>query len=165
MAKIDNIEQLSKLAELHKNGVLSDKEFNNQKSKLLKKKKNWWLRIPIAIIGLCVGIYSLGNIHPSSGTTSNSTPAQLTDLPSCDSSDAQDMLAGAFKNNASANVATITLLSLTDQKQMTATNSPPERDCTATAFLNSGKQNILYKLYFANPNDTSTMLVEVSENE
>jgi hypothetical protein len=157
----DNLAKLATLTELHEKGVINDKDYEKRKKKLLKRKWPLWIRIPLGLIGVFVLITIVVGIIPV-GTPKPSTPAQLSDVPLCDSSDTQSALSNAVKNNANANQQTLSLLSLTNQTQVGTINSPPERDCTATAYFNDGQHNLSYKIFFPNPNSASNWLVQIT---
>lgn len=46
-------EELSRLAELRDKGVLTPKEFDQRKRKLLRGKRSWWMTALLWIIGIC----------------------------------------------------------------------------------------------------------------
>lgn len=45
-------EELSRLAELRDRGVLTPKEFDQRKRKLLRGKRPWWMTVLLWIIGI-----------------------------------------------------------------------------------------------------------------
>jgi hypothetical protein len=163
----DNYEKLQKLSEIHKQGIISDKDYERQKRHLLTKKSSPWLRIGVVIVVLIAVVLGIGSLQGAGNSTNSDSHAQalLTDVPECSSSTAQTLVANAIKNNSSANVETITLLSLTNQQQVSTVDSPPERDCSGTAYLNDGKKNISYKMFFPDPSNTANLPVSVQETD
>jgi len=154
-----NLDKLAKLDGLHQRGVIDDVTYNKQKKKLLKKR-NWWIRIPLSLVGLLLAFNILGY----SIFIPSTTAGDLAHLPVCESKAAQTALSNAIKNNDESNIQTANLLSLTNQQQTTQIAWPPERDCTATAYLNDGIQNFGYKLFYPDPKNSNQWLVQITQD-
>lgn len=149
-------DEIAKLHQLHKDGALTEAEFQAQKQALLggktktKKRWPWWVRVPLALVGLTVGgIYLLDAL---SGNPKG--------VPQCGEAIARELMKNAIEQNASANTATLRLLDLTDVKELSFSADKKERVCTGTAFLNSGKARVNYRIWITSNN---RLLIDVRE--
>ncbi len=161
----DNLAKLATLTELHEKGVVSDKEYEKRKKKLLKKNWPIWVRIPLGLIGLFIVISTIIAIIPMGGTPKGILKVGSAQLPACDSSQTQAALANAVKNNANSNQNTLTLLSLSNQVQVAMVAAPPELDCTALAYFNDGQHNLSYRIFIPDQNNPSNFMVQFKETD
>ena len=153
-------EELVKLAELRDKGVLTAKEFEKQKQAVLagkpaRRRRRWWL-FPLFLIGLIGVIIGLVNAGKHGSNVSSEV------IPTCDSSDAQELVKGAIEKNPSANLTTLRLLSLDQTKELSYDQEKPERVCTGRATLNSGEEQIQYRMY-RHSKDDSNLFVWVTQ--
>lgn len=149
-------DEIAKLHQLFKEGALTEQEYEAQKQALLggkakaKRKWPWWVKLPIALIALGIGINGLMGIGGD----------DAKQVPKCDHGDARDLMKNAIEKNATANTSTLRLLDLTDTREVSYSAEKKERVCTGVAFLNSGRATVRYRMWLSANN---RLLIEVNE--
>lgn len=82
-------------------------------------------------------------------------------VPTCDSSDAENVVRGAIEDAVDSRVTNHRLLALREQAELSYDEEKMERQCKGMAILNSGDRRINYRLYKLDAAD-STYFVEVT---
>jgi hypothetical protein len=169
------MDELERLAELKRTGVLTEKEFDKQKCLLLRKgKRSLWLTIPLALLGLfvaLVGVASLADKHRSSGGVAEpleqhysvhddavpapgvaSEPANddfdKNGLPKCDSPTALQSVKNAIKNSPSGRTGLFELMSLEGIKGPHSIGQGQEILCDGIASFNDGTTDVNFGYSF-----------------
>lgn len=149
-------DEIAKLHQLFKEGALTEQEYEAQKQALLggkgkaKKKWSWWVKLPIVLIAIGVGMNGLMGI----------AGGDAKEVPKCDHADARDLMQNAIEKNPAANTSTLRLLDLTEAREVSYSAEKKERICTGVAFLNSGKAAVRYRMWLSANN---RLLIEVNE--
>lgn len=169
-------DELTKLAQLRDQGILSEEEFNSEKAKLLseqpldsaqepstegsKERNKTKSKMPMSLrILLVVGALGLGMWGISSGTSKiTNQNGSATNSLACDSRVTRNALQNAIESNASSNMLTLQLLDIQNIEDV-HTAEDGTVFCNATFVLNSGAERAGYKISRAsNGRDT---LVEI----
>lgn len=149
-------DEIAKLHQLFKEGALTEQEYEAQKQALLgsqpkaKKRWPWWVKLPIALIAIGVGINGLMGI----------TESDPKEVPKCSETGARDLMKSAIENNAASNANTLKLLDLIDTREVSYSAETKERVCQGVAFLNSGKARVRYRMWIS---ANKRLLIEVNE--
>jgi len=115
----------------------------------------------IMMLLLWAVLASLG-ANPGSGSNpgSSSNVAPISEMVTCDSSEARQALTNAIENNATSNIATLRLLDLQNIQEVSYDPAARTRRCSATFVLNSGRESSGYTL---SPASTpGNLLVEIN---
>jgi len=114
-----------------------------------KRRARILFRVLLAVAGLlAVGYWALSRLP-------------FSEIPTCDSEDAQSIVRGAIENAVDARVMNHRLLALHNQTEVSYNEPKLERKCRATAILNTGEERISYRLYKLSAADR-TFFVQVT---
>ncbi|WP_162165739.1 SHOCT domain-containing protein [Roseomonas gilardii] len=156
--------ELEKLAALRDAGTITAKEFERKKKQILtgkKKRGGWWWRIPLAIVGIILGIavFSSDWDRGREQAKSAQSAGKLAGLPACNASNVKETLADAIRRNASANLDTLRLFDWSNITQLSERETPAERVCRAQLHLNSGATYARYRMYYPSPESRNWLLM------
>ncbi|HEX8416052.1 MAG TPA: hypothetical protein VF641_00470 [Methylobacterium sp.] len=141
-------EHSERLEELHRRGVITDADYEDQKRRLVLPRRprrpwtGWWWKAP-ALLLLIVLFWPRG------------TPAGF---PSCEASATREIVRRAIEEGEDAKVRNTRLLALDEVKELSHDPAKPERYCGGLAALNSGDRRITWRLFQRGTN----LFVEVS---
>ncbi len=156
-------DEISKLAELRDKGVITEKEFKNRKSAILrgsgaKKRRGLWWKLPITLLFVVfvIAIISSKDKNPAVVSNSKNIPATekpvtvsdgSSSLPKCDSNAAFSTAKQAVEQNRFSNSDTLKLLGLHNTTEVSFNSDKSERYCKSTAMLNAGEYQITFKIF------------------
>ena len=123
------------LADLHRGGQLSDREYAAQTKRLRAKPQQrlwagWWWKLPLllAVIWLV-------------------WPTQRGSFPTCDASASRELVRQAIENADDSRYVTRRLLTLDQVRELSYDAGSSNRYCSGMAVLNAGERQIVWRLY------------------
>lgn len=181
MAADDKLAALEQLAKLKANGVITEAEFTREKAAVLAGRSTKSVAAPTAVhppavpptaayapppvrrrfrwgryalVGLVIGLA----LEVPKYLPRGSAPAlTLTELPTCDSADAKNLLTNALEHNAVERLVSVKVLDIATIKEQSSDPQQPTRSCTAEVTLNWGDERIGYSMRL-NSDRTSVIL-------
>jgi len=94
-------------------------------------------KIVFSIIGVLWLLFSLAKLGGGAGAT---------EIPTCDASDATDLVMSAVKNSPAGRQTGLEILNLKNIQEAGWSNAAQIRTCQAMAFTNGGTRQIAYRL-------------------
>lgn len=163
---MDNIQEIEKLHALKEKGVLSQEEFEAQKTQLLSggsrpkpgSAKRWW-KIPLALVGFAVGItFFYGAISTLNGTAGSAAGT------TCDSDAAKDTLKHAFDLSQFARTLNLSAIEVSNPIEQTHDAKTGARSCKGDISMNNASvAHVTYKIE-PRPNGQFMLTFEVDES-
>ncbi|GJE42185.1 SHOCT domain-containing protein [Methylobacterium soli] len=129
-------DRLTKLAELHQQGHITEAEYETQKRQLLNARRlrprwqRWGWKILAALFLLWLIL-----------------PRGEAGFPTCDASTTRELVRQAIEQGPNARLMNMKLLSLDEVEQLSYDARTNERYCMAIATLNAGERGINWRLY------------------
>jgi hypothetical protein len=104
--------------------------------------------VSITGILLFLGLLGLIVIKMDSQTPQAKRPTQDAEIPTCESKATVEGLKAAVRNAPTNKIVNLELLAVKDAKELSWDSKDQTRRCTATFFLNSGAEEVSYRIFW-----------------